>query len=180
MKLAAGVWVVNDEKKILAFKQNLRGLGLPCGSVDDGETTFHAAIRECLEETGLVVQLDPNKPFVYQEKQTLVTIYKVYEYSGELKPELGVGTPMWVSLDELKAGPYGTFNAKCAAHFETGCMGGEVYHPDLDHRFKKLTMTKVEDSNTCHYCQSTRNDDGTVTPSDRLRTAMLCREELRE
>ncbi len=50
----AAMLVINDAGKILCVYTDWenRGYGLPCGKVDDGETTKQAAIRELFEETG--------------------------------------------------------------------------------------------------------------------------------
>lgn len=54
---AACCWVQNSAGEILmcSRKGNPNDLGLPGGSVDPGETSFQAAVRELWEETGLRV-----------------------------------------------------------------------------------------------------------------------------
>jgi 8-oxo-dGTP diphosphatase len=61
-------FAVIDREGLLALVEVERGqrglvLDLPGGGIDAGETEADAAIRECGEEAGLVVRLDP-EPFV--------------------------------------------------------------------------------------------------------------------
>ncbi len=55
--VAAAVIVLLDSK-ILAFLRKKDGqIGLPCGMVEEGESTRETAIRECFEETGYEVAI---------------------------------------------------------------------------------------------------------------------------
>lgn len=54
---SAGVLLRNEDNQILVIeRRDGRGLGLPFGKKEreDGERPFDTAIRECLEETGIV------------------------------------------------------------------------------------------------------------------------------
>lgn len=60
-KVAAGVLVENELGVLLVRRTNEPGRGLwsfPAGFVDSGEDPVEAAIRECEEETGLLVQVN--------------------------------------------------------------------------------------------------------------------------
>lgn len=55
---AAGIIIIHPSlKKILLLKKNDKG-DLPKGSIDKGETPFQAAVRECFEETNIIVPKD--------------------------------------------------------------------------------------------------------------------------
>ena len=59
-KVAAGVLVEQEDQVLLVQRLNEPGVGLwsiPAGFVDAGEDPAAAAQRECLEETGLEVQI---------------------------------------------------------------------------------------------------------------------------
>jgi len=59
-KVAAGVLVEQDGQVLLVRRVNEPGQGLwsfPAGFIDAREDPAHAAARECLEETGLVVEV---------------------------------------------------------------------------------------------------------------------------
>ena len=81
------------------------------GSVEEGETTIQAAIRECHEELGANVILDENCfEFVmdFQEiatsDQTTKIHFYVYKYNGELKGEVTTSEEiekfMWFGIDD--------------------------------------------------------------------------------
>lgn len=58
---SAGIVIIHPSlKKILMLRKNGKG-DLPKGSIDEGETPFQAAIRECFEETNIIV---PKNAFV--------------------------------------------------------------------------------------------------------------------
>lgn len=65
------------------------------GSVEEFETVYEAAIRECYEELGKNAVFDPNKviPFMdfdeiaTSDQKTLIHMY-IFYYEGELKGEL--------------------------------------------------------------------------------------------
>ncbi len=81
------------------------------GSVEKGETTLQAAIRECHEELGEKAIFDENKlEFVmdFQEiatsDQTTKIHFYVFKYNGELKGEITTSDEiekfMWFGLDD--------------------------------------------------------------------------------
>jgi 8-oxo-dGTP diphosphatase len=59
-KVAAAVYIENDGNVLLTRRVNEPEQGfwtLPAGFIDAGEDPAEAAVRECLEETGLVVRI---------------------------------------------------------------------------------------------------------------------------
>jgi 8-oxo-dGTP diphosphatase len=74
----AAVFVVVEKDGLIALvdvAQPLRGLDLPGGGIDPGETPQQAAERECAEEAGLRVAVE-GAPFVLAEQ------YSVHSHGG--------------------------------------------------------------------------------------------------
>lgn len=92
-KVAAASFVTRDEKVLLARRVNSpkRGLWtLPVGFVDAGEDPARAAERECLEETGLQVQvtnlLDVISGQAHPRGAHILIVYRAEIIGGELHP----------------------------------------------------------------------------------------------
>jgi len=90
-KVAAAVLVEERERVLLVRRVNepFRGLWtLPAGFVDAGEDPAHAAMRECLEETGLSVQttgvLDVVSGREHPRGADFVIIYRAEVLQGDL------------------------------------------------------------------------------------------------
>ena len=58
VRKAVRIFIIQDEQ-VLAIKylteKNNGFYDIPGGKIEDGETNFDASIRECLEETGILV-----------------------------------------------------------------------------------------------------------------------------
>jgi 8-oxo-dGTP diphosphatase len=66
-------FVVVEKAGLIALvdvAQALRGLDLPGGGIDPGETPQQAAMRECAEEAGLRVAVE-GEPFVFADQYTV-------------------------------------------------------------------------------------------------------------
>jgi ADP-ribose pyrophosphatase YjhB (NUDIX family) len=120
--VAAGVLIVNADHLVLGFRRadkERKGVALPCGGVEAGETPAEAACREAKEETGYEVALLENAPFVAVEERDNVEVHvwmaKIVNDGSALTPH--EGTPVWVEPRELLEGPYGAFNQKMLDHF---------------------------------------------------------------
>jgi 8-oxo-dGTP pyrophosphatase MutT (NUDIX family) len=120
---AAGVLIGDSNSgKILGFRrldEGRSGVALPCGGIEDDETPQLAAIREALEETGYVVRLLDDQPYVANEKRDNVQVYiykaEIVEQKVALTPAEGI--PVWVKPTEILDGPYGDFNRKMLVYF---------------------------------------------------------------
>ena len=122
MKKAAGVLVTNEDGKILGFLRRGRrnpGYGLPCGSLEYGETWALAAVRETHEETGLWVSLRDN-PYLDRDLKGRVRtiIFRADITGGRMDaPSIREGYPEWITSKQLLAGPYGSFSQALLQHF---------------------------------------------------------------
>jgi 8-oxo-dGTP pyrophosphatase MutT (NUDIX family) len=85
--------------------------GLPCGKIDEGESSREAAMREAAEECGVEftgVSINP----IYQAYlgDIPVFIYEASGFEGTLRSERNrEGLPVWVDLQKTITGPYGDF-----------------------------------------------------------------------
>lgn len=125
-KIAAGVLVRNpvNSDLYLGFKRSKSdgsGPSLPCGKSEDGETPDKTARRECKEETGWNVFFHMLNPYVGSNDDG----FQVWIYSADLDEESGRALPkfssegeaVWITAEELVAGPYGEFNRQVFLHF---------------------------------------------------------------
>ncbi len=92
-KVAAGVLVEQDDQVLLVRRINepLQGLwSIPAGFVDAHEDPQEAALRECLEETGLEVQitglLDVINGREHERGADIIIVYRAVVSGGTLAP----------------------------------------------------------------------------------------------
>lgn len=115
---AASVLVIVDDK-VLGFKSPGRGIGMPGGKVDPGETYAQAAVRECKEETGYDVELF-DVPYIGTDNSSVyeVATFKARIIGGELLEQASPeGIPMWVDMDDLLTGKYHEYNKNMLQFF---------------------------------------------------------------
>ena len=107
-KVAAAVLLEHEGKVLLVRRVNepFRGLWtLPAGFVNGGEDPAEAAVRECLEETGLSVRVRRVFDIVAGKEHPrgadFVIVYQVELLGGELRPDDDADAVEWFSLSAL-------------------------------------------------------------------------------
>lgn len=108
--------VVFDEQKNIALLhvQKHNYYKLPGGGVEDGETYERAAVRECLEEIGCVVELDGEIGVTHEYFAETNRLQHSYAYVGHVVGEKGTPTldegeiamefaTRWLPLDDAIA-----------------------------------------------------------------------------
>ena len=107
-KVAAAVLVLQNDRVLLVRRagEPFRGLWtLPAGFVNSGEDPAAAAMRECLEETGMRVQVQRIYDIVsgreHPRGADFVIIYHAEVLDGQLKAEDDVDAVDWFGKDGL-------------------------------------------------------------------------------
>ena len=111
----ASVVVVDDVGRVLVIQREDSGLwALPGGAHDVGESLPETAIRECLEETGVAIQLDglvgtftdPSRVFEYrgerpEVRQEFSVLFTGRPVGGDARPTAEARRVAWVTDGEL-------------------------------------------------------------------------------
>jgi ADP-ribose pyrophosphatase YjhB (NUDIX family) len=107
-KVAAAVFVEEGNRVLLVRRANepFRGLWtLPAGFVNGGEDPAEAAMRECLEETGLRVRvtrvLDVIAGQEHERGADFIIVYYAEALDGELVPADDADAAEWFARDQL-------------------------------------------------------------------------------
>lgn len=107
-KVAAAVLIEQDRRVLLVRRVNepFRGLWtLPAGFINGGEDPAQAAMRECLEETNLIVTvkrvLDVIAGREHRRGADFVIIYQAEIVSGEIVPADDADAADWFAYDAL-------------------------------------------------------------------------------
>lgn len=107
-KVAAAVLIEQDGRVLLVRRVNepFRGLWtLPAGFINGGEDPAEAAIRECLEETGLNVHvrgvLDIIAGREHPRGADFIIVYLADVIDGELKPDDDADAVAWFERGSL-------------------------------------------------------------------------------
>jgi len=106
-EVSAGVIVEREGKYLLA--RNFRNeWGFPKGHIEENETAKQAAVRECLEETGISVEIidSEEKRIEYPMKNgtAKIVVYFIAKYvRGEFKENREVQEIEWLSFDDAYA-----------------------------------------------------------------------------
>ena len=107
-KVAAAVLIEKEDLVLLARRSMEPAKGqwtLPVGFVDAGEDPQDAACRECLEETGLTIQISGLLDVIYGLEHPrgahIVLFYRGEIVAGEIKPGDDVDKVAFFSRDDL-------------------------------------------------------------------------------
>jgi len=107
-KVAAAVLVEEGSSVLLVRRANepFRGLWtLPAGFVNGGEDPAEAAMRECLEETGLSVRITGVLEVIagqeHERGADFIIVYHAELVSGELSPADDADAAEWFARDQL-------------------------------------------------------------------------------
>jgi 8-oxo-dGTP diphosphatase len=107
-KVAAAVLIEQDSRVLLVRRANepYQGLWtLPAGFIDGGEDPALAAVRECLEETGLSVRVirvvDVIAGREHDRGADFIIVYQAEIISGELIPADDADAAEWFYRDQL-------------------------------------------------------------------------------
>lgn len=113
LQLAAGIVVLERDQRIWLARPTNRfgGVGhvVPKGRIDQGETPAAAAMRECWQETGLLVHLDGH--LIDQARSTTFTRFYVGRRVGGCPAAMG-----WESQAAVLAPPAGLGDLLSAPH----------------------------------------------------------------
>ena len=109
LKLATLVYALRDEHVLLLRRTTEPNRGLwvaPGGKLDDGESPVECAVREMLEETGLVVERPVLRAVMTEtsprpDYQWLTFIFVAWDFAGTFAPAPGIGEFRWVPVDEV-------------------------------------------------------------------------------
>jgi 8-oxo-dGTP pyrophosphatase MutT (NUDIX family) len=126
VKRSACVLIQNELGHVLALRRSDgKGYGFPGGKVEEGEVVSRAAVRECFEETGYVVELDKSQPlFVTTEGSFEVSTYKAYVACVGTPTHSHEGEVCWVDPQFLvNESNYGDYNRECFEHFNVQLSG---------------------------------------------------------
>jgi ADP-ribose pyrophosphatase YjhB (NUDIX family) len=107
-KVAAGVVVIKDNQILLvrrAIEPYARQWTIPAGFVNAYEDPAKAAVRECREETGLLVELDGLHEMLtgreHPRGADILLVYRARVTGGDLHAADDADQAAWFSLDDL-------------------------------------------------------------------------------
>jgi 8-oxo-dGTP diphosphatase len=107
-KVASAVFVENDGKVLLVqriYEPSKGSWALPAGFIDAGEDPARAAERECLEETGLIVEaqelLDMTTGREHRRGADIVLVYRARLVNGTLKASDDASAAAFFSASQL-------------------------------------------------------------------------------
>jgi ADP-ribose pyrophosphatase YjhB (NUDIX family) len=115
---SVNVAVLNDEGSLLMIRRTDNGnWALPGGAIDLGESVVQAAVRETLEESGIVCEVtgivgiysDPRHIILYtsngEARQEFSIVLTARRLSGEPTPSSESSQVRWVPVSELPGYP---------------------------------------------------------------------------
>ena len=113
--IAASVLIEGAGGRILGVsrKDNSDDWGLPGGKAEPGEEPIQAAIRECFEETGVVVRASHLTEIFRGPARTpgrVMIVYRAEDWSKHGEPQPGEGKVDWIQWEDLERGSFGDFH----------------------------------------------------------------------
>lgn len=117
MRTRAGIVLIQDNRVAL-IERHRAGLDyfvFPGGGVDEGESSEQAAIREAMEELGIVVAIQQKIAEIHLASRSRQVYYLVEQTGGKFgtgigeeyvdadpdDPEEGIYIPVWMPIEEL-------------------------------------------------------------------------------
>ena len=111
----ASVVVVEDDRILMIKRSDSGNWALPGGGHDIGESLPETAIRECMEETGITVELtgvvgtftDPQRVFEYRSarpevRQEFSVMFTARPIAGNLTPSAESVEVRWIPTSDLQ------------------------------------------------------------------------------
>lgn len=100
-----------DEFVAILRELSWKGVSMPGGHVEKGESFYASAVREAYEETGLIVHSMRLAAIVNwckrgTNERYIVYLYESTDYSGDLKDRTNEGRVFYTTLEELESGKY--------------------------------------------------------------------------
>ncbi|MFI7033694.1 NUDIX hydrolase [Microbispora rosea] len=132
---SVNVVVTNDAGDILMIRRSDNGnWAVPGGAIDLGESLPQAAVRETLEETGVLCEItglvgtytDPRHVILYtsngEARQEFSIVLTASAVSGEPTPSSESREVRWVPRDQVEALPMDRSMALRIGHYLTGAV----------------------------------------------------------
>jgi 8-oxo-dGTP diphosphatase len=126
-KVAAAVLIEQDGRVLLVRRagEPFRGFWtLPAGFINGGEDPAEAAVRECLEETGLNVRvtrlLDIISGKEHPRGADFIIVYQAEVVDGELKPDDDADAVEWFERENLPQLAFRATQVVLSSEFQRG------------------------------------------------------------
>ncbi len=107
-KVAVAILITQNNQVLMGRRVNDPGRGrwtLPAGFIDAGEDPREAARRECLEETGLEIEIEGLLDVLFGQEHErgahILIVYQAHILGGELRPSDDVDAVEFFDLDHL-------------------------------------------------------------------------------
>jgi len=139
-------YIIDGDDVLLIYKKRGHGKGLfngPGGKIEEGESPFHAAIRETKEEVGIV----PNNPemcgfirfFDEKGEDWDVYVFRSYSFKHTLK-ESDEAKPVWFNKDAI---PY-SHMWEDDKYWLPFVIKGDYFYAEIKFLSGKMQCKKIE------------------------------------